>query len=106
MADAVVRLTTPTKLVLRELLANPEQETYGRALMDATGLVPGTLYVILKRLEAHGWLTSRWEDAGAHAHGRPPRHYYRMTAVGVERAREVLDRMQLRDFRGRGASRP
>lgn len=38
----------------------------------------GSLYPALHRLQARGWLSSRWEDT---AKGRPMR-FYRLTAAG------------------------
>jgi DNA-binding PadR family transcriptional regulator len=56
---------------------------YGFDLMDATGLPSGTVYPLLRRLEARGLVRSRWERAGAaHGEGRPRRRYYEITALG------------------------
>ncbi|MER7126767.1 PadR family transcriptional regulator [Micrococcus luteus] len=84
----VIRLTQPTRTLLRALLATPEQETYGWRLRTTTGLHTPTICGILDRLETHGWITSRWEK---HTPGRPPRRYYRLTLDGAEQARAVLN---------------
>lgn len=99
--SAVLRLTTPTRLVLTALLRNPAQEFYGRELMTATGLEGGTLYMILQRLLSHGWLASRWEDVNPSTQGRPPRRYVRLTAEGITKAQEALDRRAKRQRPGR-----
>ncbi|MGN9844674.1 PadR family transcriptional regulator [Nonomuraea sp. H19] len=53
----------------------------------------GTVYPILARLERIGWVESRWEDPEAHvADGRPRRRYHRITADGVEQARDAVAR--------------
>jgi hypothetical protein len=59
----VPRMTMPTQLVLRALLAEPAQEMYGLQICQAAGLPSGTIHPILARLEGLGWLESRWEDA-------------------------------------------
>jgi DNA-binding PadR family transcriptional regulator len=54
---------------------------------------PGTLYPLLRRLEAHGWLCSN-DDPGGHP--RAPRHY-RLTAEGrraLDQARGFLDELR------------
>lgn len=68
---------------------------YGFEIMRAAHLPSGTVYPLLRRLEADGMLESSWEDAeDAHAEGRPPRRYYRATQVG--RAALVEARKRLR----------
>jgi PadR family transcriptional regulator PadR len=53
------RLTVQVLLVLQALLREPGRELYGLELSEETGLMPGTAYPILLRLEHEGWLTSR-----------------------------------------------
>jgi len=85
------RMTIPTQLVLRALLAEPTQEMYGLQICAAAGLPSGTIHPILARLEhEYGWLTSRWEDIKPKDEGRPRRRYYRLTEDGAERARIAL----------------
>src|SRR5713101_8008560 len=84
------RMTLPTQLVLREMLAEPTQEMYGLQICEAAGLPSGTIHPILARFEALGWLESRWEDASPQEEGRPRRRYYRLTQDGAERARIAL----------------
>ena len=87
------RMTLPTQLVLRALLAEPAEEMYGLQICTEAGLPSGTIHPILARLEGLGWLESSWEDtARAHSEGRPRRRYYRLTADGAERARIALAR--------------
>jgi PadR family transcriptional regulator PadR len=81
--------TRQTLAVLRVLLERPSEETYGMELLDRTGLKSGSVYPILARLEALGWLTSRWEAEEA-VEGRPRRRYYRLTAEGEPAARREL----------------
>ncbi len=49
---------------------------------------------ILARLEACGWVTSRWEDQDPHHLGRPVRRYYRLTPDGVVFAVRALNKVR------------
>ena len=81
------RMTIPTQLVLRTLLAEPTHEMYGLQICEQAGLPSGTIHPILARLEReHGWVTSRWEDINPRQEGRPRRRYYLLTEDGAERA--------------------
>src|SRR4029453_1954938 len=86
------RMTIPTQLVLRALLADPAQEQYGVEIGAAAGLPSGTIHPILARLEGVGWLTSRWEGMDPRAEGRPARPHYNLTPDGIELARAALAR--------------
>ena len=72
---------------------------YGFEIMRAAHLPSGTVYPLLRRLEAGGLVASRWEDAErAHEEGRPPRRYYEATKDGLQAlvdARERLRAQQL-----------
>jgi PadR family transcriptional regulator PadR len=85
-----VRMTTPVVKVVSALLADPDDDRYGLELMRDTGLASGTLYPVLVRLEAAGWVASHWEAIDPVVEGRPPRRYYRLTPSGVESARAEL----------------
>src|SRR5262245_39662526 len=75
-----MRLTYPTALVLQALL---DGRHHGFDIMDATGLPGGTVYPILRRLDAEAYVKSRWEkDGAARKEQRPPRRYYELTAGG------------------------
>lgn len=68
---------------------------YGFEIMRATGLPSGTVYPLLRRLEAAGHLSSSWEDAEtAHEEGRPPRRYYSATAEGKAALAEARERIR------------
>ena len=85
-------MTIPTQRVLEALLADAGRERYGLEIGTAAGLRSGTVHPILARLEAYGWLTSRWEEIDASAEGRPPRRYYALTDDGLQAARAALAR--------------
>ena len=87
------RMTLPTQLVLRALLAEPTQERYGLEIGQAAELPSGTVHPILARLEGCGWLQSRWEEVDPKREGRPRRRYYQLTPDGAELARTALARV-------------
>ena len=103
-----VRMTLQTQLILQALLRDPARELYGLELSEETGLLPGTAYPILLRLENEGWVTSRWEDIDPHAEKRPRRRYYRLTANGAAQASAAVagarrpSRAALRGLAGEG----
>jgi DNA-binding PadR family transcriptional regulator len=88
------RMTLPTQLVLRALIADPTREVYGLELGRLAELPSGTIHPILARLEACGWLESRWEDVDPQREGRPRRRYYRLTPDGLNAAARELDRVR------------
>jgi PadR family transcriptional regulator, regulatory protein PadR len=85
-----VRMTMQTQMILLAFLGDPTGELYGLELAEETGLLPGTAYPILMRLEKEGWVTSRWERIRPEVEGRPRRRYYRLTANGAEQAKAAI----------------
>jgi len=66
---------------------------YGLDIIDETGLLAGTVYTTLRRLEKRGLVKSRWEDpAVAEAEGRPRRRYYEITAEGATELERAVTR--------------
>ena len=88
------KMTLPTQLVLRAMIAEPTKEMYGLEIGQAAELASGTIHPILARLEGCGWLESRWEDTDPHQQGRPRRRYYRLTPDGIVYAARALDRVR------------
>lgn len=83
-----MRVTYPTALVLQALL---DCHHHGFDIMDATGLASGTVYPILRRLDAEGLVRSRWErDTVARREQRPPRRYYELSAGGRAFATQAI----------------
>jgi PadR family transcriptional regulator PadR len=78
------RPSSQTLALLRALAENPSDWRYGYELASEVGLRSGSLYPILARLSDRGLLEARWETEPAS--GRPPRHLYRLTALGLEYA--------------------
>lgn len=88
-----MRLTHPTAKVLQALL---EGHHHGFDIMEATALPSGTVYPILRRLDAEGLVKSRWErEAIARQEQRPPRRYYELSAGGGIVAREAIARYRV-----------
>ena len=77
-----------TQAILTALLSATDAWHYGYDLSKATALKSGTLYPILMRLEAQGWLEARWEEAPQP--GKPARHLYRLTSLGAKEAPILL----------------
>jgi DNA-binding PadR family transcriptional regulator len=98
-----MNITYPTALVLRALTRGYH---YGFDIMDATGLPSGTVYPILRRLDAAGLLASTWEKhADAQREQRPPRRYYEITAAGEALLAEASERYHVLDQAVRRAPR-
>ncbi|KQP01858.1 PadR family transcriptional regulator [Leifsonia sp. Leaf264] len=73
------------------VLSQLREEQYGYSLRQALALrgMPieeGTLYPLLRRLEAQGLLASKWK-----AENGPPRRYYVLSATGAELCRELSE---------------
>lgn len=67
---------------------------YGFDIMGVTYLPSGTVYPLLRRLEAAGLVASCWEDeAKAHEEGRPARRYYEATPEGRVALAEARERL-------------
>jgi DNA-binding PadR family transcriptional regulator len=67
---------------------------YGFEVMRVTRLPSGTVYPLLRRLEAAGLVQSRWEDrSDAHAESRPARRYYETTPEGAAALSEARTRL-------------
>src|SRR5215472_7808473 len=85
--------TSPQTIrVLRLLLEEPTAWHYGYDLSQRTGIKSGTLYPILIRLTDQGWLETRWAEPARQ--GRPARHTYRLTQVGLRAALALVARVQ------------
>ena len=78
-------LSGQARALLSVLLGAGQEWRHGYDLAHLTGLRSGTLYPLLIRLEAQGYLQAEWQPPAAT--GRPPRHAYRLTAAGLALAR-------------------
>jgi len=87
------RVTYPTACVLQALAKGSR---YGFDIMDSTGLPSGTVYPILRRLEDHGLVRSRWEtEKDAYRDGRPRRRNYQLSAEGKTALAAAIERFAL-----------
>jgi PadR family transcriptional regulator PadR len=93
--DQDIRLTQPTLKVLRFLLETPREGRSGAEMSKATKVGSGTLYPMLARLEAAGWLSSEWEAIDPSEAGRPRRRFYKLTGVGQNNAHAALVDLQM-----------
>jgi PadR family transcriptional regulator PadR len=84
------RLTLASLKVLRVFLESATQRLAGSEVHTLAGVSTGTLYPILLRLEAAGWLESEWESINPREAGRPRKRFYRLTPTGFARASEAL----------------
>ncbi|MEV4201432.1 PadR family transcriptional regulator [Micromonospora globbae] len=89
-----MKVTLVVAKVLSVFLGDPDREWYGLELMRETELPSGTLYPVLARMEAEGWLTSERETEKAHGQGRPRRRYYTLTELGRSAGAGQLVRVQ------------
>lgn len=73
-------------------LSDPNARSSGAEILDETGLLSGTLYPILKRLENEGVLVSEWETLNKDEvqMGTPRRRFYKLTGKGKRVATESV----------------
>src|SRR2546422_38558 len=76
------QMTRNTERVLAEFLRDPTKPRYGLEISKGGGLSRRTIYPILARLEAAGWIASEWEQIDPSVERRPARRYYKLTAEG------------------------
>jgi DNA-binding PadR family transcriptional regulator len=77
-----VRLSFETIRVLAELLQDATEPRYGLEIVRRTGMLPGTLYPIVVRLEAARWIVTSWEELDPKKAGRPLRKFIQQTELG------------------------
>lgn len=78
-------LSHHARMVLAVLLDARGGWSHGYEIARHADVKSGTLYPLLIRLEAQGYLEAEWQQPPEG--GRPPRHAYRLTASGVQFAR-------------------
>ena len=79
-------LSSPARDVLALLAGAGTGWSHGYDLCRHAGIKSGTLYPLLMRLAAQGFLEAEWQ--APKEPGRPPRHAYRLTAAGRQLARD------------------
>jgi PadR family transcriptional regulator PadR len=76
------------------LAALESRRCYGLDVIDRTGLLAGTVYTTLRRLEERGLVIGQWEDAEvAEAERRPRRRYYALTPAGATELAAARERL-------------
>lgn len=95
----VPTLSYNAALVLQALSSG---HPWGFEVMRVTELPSGTVYPLLRRLEASELVESRWEKADPAEEGRPRRRYYQVTADGRRALAAAVERIaaQQRVFEG------
>lgn len=87
-----IRMTQATSLILRALATGHQ---HGFEIMEVTGLASGTVYPVLRRLEADKAVASSWEDEeAAREAGRPRRRVYLLNERGQMHAAEASRRLE------------
>jgi PadR family transcriptional regulator PadR len=92
MADDL-DLTRQMARVVQVFLATPSRPRFGFDLMDVLGMSSGSLYPILAKFTAAGWLRSEREDVDPAVVGRPVRRNYFLTGDGRVAAVRSLERV-------------
>ena len=93
-----IRMTHATAMVLQALAHGYR---YGFDIMEFTGLPGGTVYPILRRVEAARLVAAKWEAEGvAQRAGRPARRYYEILEGGQSALEMAVRRYRLVDEMG------
>jgi PadR family transcriptional regulator, regulatory protein PadR len=90
VADKDPRLSHQMLRVMGTFLENPKEGLAGSDIWKKTGILSGTLYPVLMRLERAGWLEGEWEVLDPHDTGRPRKRLYRLTGLGYNKSRSAL----------------
>ena len=85
---------TPATIDVLSVLDAGGQPTWGLAIIKQSGRPAGSVYPILERLEASGWVTSTWEENDERT--GPRRRYYELTADGATAARSTISSFRAR----------
>lgn len=83
---AIQRVTKSTLLVL-EAIHQAGEPTWGVRIMQSSGLLSGTVYQILERLEQGGLLVAEWETDTERKGAR--RKLYQLTDLGRDSLEQV-----------------
>lgn len=87
------RITAHALRVMGAIMNASSGEMSGVDISKQSGMMSGTMYPLLLRLEDAGLLRSRWETDDPHVLGRPRRRYYSVTGLGATRARAAAKEM-------------
>jgi DNA-binding PadR family transcriptional regulator len=87
------RITGPTLKIIGQLLSEPLKGLSGAEIAKVTGILSGTLYPALFRLEKAGWLESEWETVDPSDVGRPRRRLYHLTSMGAQKTKAIFSEL-------------
>jgi PadR family transcriptional regulator, regulatory protein PadR len=90
MVEKDPRLSHQILRVLRLFTGDPTLSLAGSDIAKETGMLSGTIYPILMRLEKAGWLSSQWENLDPRDAGRPRRRLYRLTGLGYNKSQAAF----------------
>ena len=77
--------------VAQDLMQDPFGIHWGYTISQNTGLLTGSVYPTLHRMEKVGWVTVEWESApDGVSLGHPPRRIYKVTADGRKAMKKLL----------------
>lgn len=93
------RLSYQMLRILSQFLESPSEGLAGADIGKATGIMSGTVYPALARLEQAGWLNSVWETLDPSEAGRPRRRLYRLTGAGSRKAIAALKKLPFKSGR-------
>lgn len=96
--ESLTRKTPATAAVLEALLS-ASGAVWGLQVVKETGLKTGTVYPILERLEAAGWVEGVW-DTDDERKG-PRRRYFRLSAEAAPHAHRYVDSQRAKSNPGR-----
>lgn len=77
------------------MLEAPRVSHSGAEISRELKIGSGTLYPLLARLEAAGWLKSEWEQIEPSQEARPRRRFYNLTGLGQTSAHRALADLQM-----------
>ena len=85
------RITGAFLEVMQIFVDEPNRKFTGAEIKKKCDRKAGTVYPLLSRLVARGWIESEWENIDVDKEDRPPRRLYSATKEGVRRAKSILN---------------
>jgi PadR family transcriptional regulator PadR len=87
-----MRITRARVQVTLAIMVDPDAQHWGYDLRQRSGVKSGVLYPMLTRMQAAGWLITRWEEPATIQGKRSPRQYYELTPEGRTEFERVIDK--------------
>lgn len=89
------RVTVTSVRVLIFLINNEKSLLCGADIMKSLSLPSGTVYPLLHRLEAVGWVLGNKEDIVPRLAGRPAKVFYTITPKGKSEGLKIIGRLRV-----------